>query len=91
MGLAGDEEDKEDQARGDRQNGRKAPPAKAACLPRPTGAINLVAVALVHPCCAPLPPLYQHNDTKAIPPPTRGQAIVVYSEQYPKYDACKRL
>jgi hypothetical protein len=92
VGLAGDEEDQEDHERGDRQNGRKAPPAKAwAYLPRPTGAMNLVAVALVHPCCAPLPPLYQHNDTKAIPPPTRGQAIVVYSEQYPKYDPCKQL
>ncbi len=75
MGLARDEQEQEDHKRGDRHTGPKAPPAKAACLPRPTGAMNLVAVALVHPCCAPLPPLYQHDDTKAIPSPSHVQAV----------------
>ena len=92
MRLTRGEEEQEDHKRGDRQNGPKATtPAKAwACRPRPAGAINLVAVALVHPCCAPLTPLYQHNDTKVMPPTTPGQALVVYGNQYPEHDARKQ-
>jgi hypothetical protein len=91
MRLTRGEEEQEDHKRGDRQNGPKATPAKAwACRPRPAGAINLVAVALVHPCCAPLTPLYQHNATKAMPPTTPGQALVVYGTEYPGHDARKQ-
>jgi hypothetical protein len=86
MRLTRGEEEQEDHKRGDRQNGPKATtPAKAwACRPRPAGAINLVAVALVHPCCAPLTPLYQHNDTKAMPPTTPGQALVSVRQPVPR-------